>query len=702
MIRFLLIALCVGCAPSVEPTVQRIRDCRLQVHLQPSGFPGFVGITGDFNDDTQSPLVRGKDGTFRGAFNLSPGLHRYRLEIDGRPLLDAHNPLSVQVDDELWSLAVIEACEQPKFTLVERAYTPSGAPRYVIQLERTDAPLKQAQVTVDNQPWPSEISGDQISFSLAGATLGYHQVQITGHDQNNIQVKPLQAPAWVDAEPFRWRDAIIYQIIVDRFAADAPFTPEERLKSPGVRMGGHLKGVLRVLRSGYFDRLGVNVLWLSPLYANPDGLWTGTEGGPPRYSSYHGYWPIEPRALDHRVGSAEDLDALVNAAHARGVRVLVDVVLNHVHQEHPYVTTHPERFGDDSCICGTPSCSWGQYIESCWFTRYLPDIKWNDIDTLWTQVDDALWWVERFNLDGLRVDAVPMMPRWVTRLLSHQLHARREQLGTRHFLLGETFTGPNQQDLIRWYLGPGALDGQFDFPVMWALRAAFAWESQPLWTLADVWTESQAAWAGSTATMGQFVGNHDVSRFLSEAAGHSVGDPWHDPPQIPEQVQPYDRMRMAQTFVMTQPGAPVIYYGDEFGMPGARDPDNRRPMRFDGERTPNERALQRDVETLAKLRRCLPALRAGQTIWLRASDELLAYARVLDGGSPAIIVLPRAPENPTHSLALPAEPAWPTAMIDVLSGRQAPIKDGHLTLTVTPRVPTIWVPVDHPCAPSGA
>ena len=67
---------------------------------------------------------------------------------------------------------------------------------------------------------------------------------------------------------------------------------------------------------------------------NPTGLWTGVEGGPPRYSSYHGYWPIEPRQLDERIGTAEDLDELVAEAHQRGIRILVDVVPNHIHQEH--------------------------------------------------------------------------------------------------------------------------------------------------------------------------------------------------------------------------------------------------------------------------------------------------------------------------------------------------------------------------------
>ena len=102
--------------------------------------------------------------------------------------------------------------------------------------------------------------------------------------------------------------------MVDRFAGIRDLGPRARAQSPGLRAGGSIRGVLRKLEAGYFEDLGVNVLWLSPVYTNADGLWVGVEGGPARYSSYHGYWPIQPRMVEPRLGTEADLHNLVAAA----------------------------------------------------------------------------------------------------------------------------------------------------------------------------------------------------------------------------------------------------------------------------------------------------------------------------------------------------------------------------------------------------
>jgi glycosidase len=371
----------------------------------------------------------------------------------------------------------------------------------------------------------------------------------------------------------------------------------------------------------------------------------------------------------------------------------MDVVLNHVHQYHPYVTQHPDWF-DPRCTCGTAACPWSSHIETCWFTGYLPDVAFDRPESLEAQVDDAMGWVRRFDLDGLRVDAVPMMPRFVTRLLTARAH-RLEGLRTRQYLLGETYTGPEGHDLIRWYLGPQGLDGQFDFPLMWALRAVFAHESAPLWTLDDVFAASREAWAGSTAVMGLMVGNHDVTRFLSEAAGQYTGDPWNEPPPVPDDPVPYRRLLLAQAFVLTAPGAPILYYGDELGMPGAGDPDNRRPMRFDAERSANERALQAQIERLGRLRRCLPALRRGGFEPLRVTRDQYAYLRDVGDGAPALVVLNRAAQPADVRVALPRGLG---PLVDALSGAPAvPAADGELRVRVGARSPAVLIPAANPC-----
>lgn len=712
MKRPLWLALCLaigaglsgqGCDTPAAPAAPQVRDCRLHVRVATDGWPARIGVAGTFNnfDARQAPLAPDPAGGHSAALTVPPGQHRYRIEIDGRTLLDAANPVSVRHDGGEWSLIDVPDCARPALVLTALHHR-DAAPYAELTLQRVDAPLDPARLRafVDDAPIDVSVDGDTVVPDLRVAP-GKHRLRIEGADTAGRPLEVFEAPFWSEPERFRWDDAIIYQVVLDRFAKDAPFTPADRLRPPGDRLGGTINGLRAALEDGYFDQFGVNALWISPLNLNPDGKWPGVEGGPPRYESFHSYWPIAPRTVDPRFGTADDVEAFVQAAHARGIRVVMDVVLNHLHAEHPYATAHPDWFTPEGCQCGTATCPWFSHIQVCWFTDYLPDLNWNDVAMLDTQIDDALWWMRRFDLDGLRVDAVPMMPRFVTRALTRRVHAEFEGLRARQYLIGETFTGPGERGQIRRHLGPDGLDAQFDFPLMWAIRDAFAWESTPLWTLADAWSQSEAAWAGSTAVMGNFVGNHDVTRFMSEAAGQIdptiFEQPWTARPPIPDDARAHARLRLAQTYVLTIPGAPVLYYGDEFGMPGANDPDNRRPMRFESERTPLEQSTQRAVGQVARLRRCLPALRRGALRPLQASAERLSFARDLDDGRPALVVINRDDASPVQ-LALPPDLLAQGPFVDALSGRQVGQVGARLEpFDVAPRAAAVLIPSTDPC-----
>ncbi|MGK0360272.1 MAG: glycosidase [Bradymonadia bacterium] len=692
-----------GCDAPPQPLAPQVRDCRLHVRIELDARPAQVGVAGTFNnfDARQTPLTADEAGIFSAAIDVPPGRHRYRIEVDGRRALDADNPVQVRHDGAEWSLIDVADCSRPSLKLTALHHR-QAAPHAELTLQRIDAPLdaRSVRAFVDDAPITVTVDADTIVPDLS-APLGKHRLRIDARDTAGRALETFEAPFWSEPERFRWADATIYQVVLDRFAKDAPFTPADRLRPPGDRLGGTLNGLRAALEGGYFEQFGINAIWISPLNLNPDGKWPGVEGGPPRYESFHSYWPIAPRTVDPRFGTEADVDAFVQAAHARGVRVIMDVVLNHLHADHPYATAHPDWFTPPGCYCGTSICPWFSAIQVCWFTDYLPDLNWDDAAILDTQIDDALWWMRRFDLDGLRVDAVPMMPRFVIRQLTRAVGAEFEGLRARQYLIGETFTGPSERGQIRRYLGPDGLDAQFDFPLMWAIRGAFAWESAPLWTLADAWAQSEAAWAGSTAVMGNFVGNHDVTRFLSEAAGQIDStifeQPWTARPPIPDDARAHARLRLAQTYVLTIPGASVLYYGDEFGMPGANDPDNRRPMRFGNERTPLEQATHRFVGQVARLRRCLPALRRGALRPLQATAERLSFARDTGDGRPALVVLNRDDDTPVR-LALPPDLRAQGPFTDALSGRRIASDDRGLSVfELAPRAAAVLVPSTDPC-----
>jgi glycosidase len=369
----------------------------------------------------------------------------------------------------------------------------------------------------------------------------------------------------------------------------------------------------------------------------------------------------------------------VAAAHARGLRLIFDAVPNHVFAEHPAYQLHSRRAvgiaalpsrqadaqswfhdSDRACICGAPGCGWGERIEDCWFDRYLPDLNLRNPAALQASVDDLLWWHERFDLDGMRIDAVPMMPRAATRRMVQAVRAQRLRSGLDLLVLGENYTGPGDagRASIRSFLGQSydGLDSAFDFPLMWAMRAALASEQRGLDDLEDEIEKSQAAFAGSGAVMGLILDNHDTPRFLSEAAGNAGNDPFSDPPAAPRDELPYRKLGLGLTLLYTLPGLPVLYYGDEVGLAGANDPDSRRVMpdilQKSRALTPRQAEVLQLAQGLARLRRCLPQLRRGQRHSLHRSADLSIAQHVLstasaEASSPAaqgsvIVVLSRA------------------------------------------------------------
>ncbi|MEE2787549.1 MAG: alpha-amylase family glycosyl hydrolase [Myxococcota bacterium] len=689
----------------VQPVL--VRTCGLSVNFPRNATTSKATLahtSGQLLNVSRQGLLADDTDRWHGSVDLPAGRVLYWIEVDGRRQLDPHNPLTMIHEGQRVSVAYVSDCRRGRFRLVKWLGT-SAHPRIMMMLERgvsrasLDADHIEARTRLG--PLPIKVEGDHVTIDAGGLPPGKYYLELKGQDTDGHDIDVFRHPFWVETKRFRWNDATIYQVVLDRFATEtgAALAPDAAL--PGERFGGHLKGLLAHLKSDFFEASGANVLWLSPLYQNADGLWKGVEGGPPRYESYHGYWPIHPRKLDARVGTADDLDAVVAEAHRRGIRVLVDVVPNHIHEDHIYRTEHPEWTAASGCVCGAPDCPWWREIKSCWFTPYMPDIDWSAEGVLEQTVSDMVWWMKRFDLDGLRIDAVPMIPRFVTRLLTHKVADGFEGLGTRQYLVGETFTGPDGYDDLRTSLGAFGLDGQFDFPLMWALREAFAWRSAPLWQLIDQWAISQQAWAGSAAVMAHMVGNHDVNRFVSEAMPLGGGgyDAWTNPAPAADQRTAHESLRLAVAFVMTMPGVSVLYYGDEIGIAGGRDPDNRRPMRFEDQWNSLERQSAFVVRRLGRLKRCMAPFARDPVHFLKVDAERLAYARSNEEGDAMVIVLNRAPIAPQMDLQL-AEGDTPATrrMVDVLSGHAYDVIDGIVIgVSTRPGQIVALIDSDHPC-----
>ena len=243
-----------------------------------------------------------------------------------------------------------------------------------------------------------------------------------------------------------------------------------------------------------------------------------------------------------------DVDALVAAAHARGVRVLFDVVPHHTHTQHPYWLAHEHDgwFQDigGGCVCGVGSCSWATDETACWFTSYLPSLDWTDDDVASTVTSDVRWWMDRFDGDGVRIDAVPMMPRAAIRRIAWDIRSEYDGPAHRSMVMGENYTGQDDWPSLKFFLGPTGLDSEFHFPLMWALRGAIAGNAQTLEDVDLTIRTGEQTWSGSGAVMGLILDNHDVSRFITVAAGDDDGVTWTPAPQ-PTLDTPYTLEQLA-------------------------------------------------------------------------------------------------------------------------------------------------------------
>jgi hypothetical protein len=254
------------------------------------------------------------------------------------------------------------------------------------------------------------------------------------------------------------------------------------------------------------------------------------------------------------------------------------------------------------------------------------------------------------------------------------------------YMVGEALGGV--VDFVMDCVGSDKLDGSFNDPLHDSIVDSFLHGNGTMWDFDNAVQYDEATWTGkySGALMGHFFGSHDVPRAISLAAGSNTGDPWNNPPPVHEtNPSAFSRLGLAQAFLLTYNSLPILWMGDEFGMPGAIDPDNRRMMRFGSDLSSNEQAALTTLQKLGKARAAHSALRRGTRTRLWVDGTFYAYGRVdgsdivvaafnLDGANPATRTMQ------VDNIGL----SNGTALVDVLSGTGATVAANNLTITVPP------------------
>ncbi len=524
-------------------------------------------------------------------------------------------------------------------------------------------------------PWGKQI---QYKFVVDGGTWVNDPANPKTNDdgvggKNSLLDPTTCAETFTCAEPdvpppgvYDWRDAVIYFVFVDRFhngdaSNDGPSIPS--VQPPGAYQGGDWKGVKQTIDEGYFGDLGVNTLWLTVPVQNADEYAGKSVGGDANYySAYHGYWPLDIEKPEKRFGTMADLKALVDAAHAKGIKVLFDYAMVHVHKDAAVYKNNPSWFHPTGCICGSGSCPWETTGDRCWFTDYLPHWNYTVKPARDYVVNNAVQWVKDTGADGFRLDAIKHVDgSWLT-----DLRARIESEITpvtkqRFYMVGETYDFGNR-DYLKSFVDPKTkLDGQFDFPLRLRLVQSVLMRQKPMSDLAG-FMDGNDGFYGSSAIMSTWVGNHDLGRIIHLAEDSPLwSDPysdgkdraWSGKPGLPSYRAPFERVANAFAVILTNKGAPLVYYGDEIGLPGAGDPDNRRFMQWSG-LSADQTWLRDRVKKLLAIRAAHPATRRGKRATIPQTDSANLWVYSLSTAGDTIYVAINRGDGAQNATGLPS------------------------------------------------
>ena len=469
-------------------------------------------------------------------------------------------------------------------------------------------------------------------------------------------------PEWV-------KDAVFYQIFPDRFArseaVDKPSNLEPWDAPPTHRgfKGGNLLGVME--RLGYLQELGITAIYLNPIFQSTANH---------RYHT-HDYYRVDPI-----LGGNQALRQLLDAAHARNIRVVLDGVFNHASRgffqfnhllENGPQSPYLDWFHADAWPLHPYDASKPANYRGWWSNRELPKLNTSTPAVRRFILDVAQHWIE-FGVDGWRLDVpeeIDDPPFW------REFRRRVKTANPEAYLVGEIWH-PAQA----WLQGD-QFDAVMNYPVTRACLGFFGGERldtrpkpggyalRPL-EAAEFGQQIDEAlalydWEVTTAQL-NLLGSHDTPRFLTLVGGER------------------GRLELATLFLMTFPGAPCVYYGDEVGMQGGDEPACRGGFPWDRSRW--DRELHDLFKRAIRLRHDHPALRRGRFQSLQAADGVYAFLRQLDdeallvvlnaAAGPRVVQLRTAGHLPDGAVL---QDVWGDYALRVAAGLLEPLKLGALS-----------------------
>ncbi|MBK6743696.1 MAG: DUF3459 domain-containing protein [Hydrogenophilales bacterium] len=471
----------------------------------------------------------------------------------------------------------------------------------------------------------------------------------------------------------RWANEVLYFVLLDRFA-DGDGTNNARVerRNPGGYHGGDLKGLTAQLDE--LADLGISAIWINPVQKQmAQGMYAQAPGklGVPDFIhwGFHGYWIDDFETIEPQFGTRDDLKNFVDAAHARGIKVLLDVVYNHSGYNSPYKSrTTPGgepwmRLGEGNCEVDPVTCAVGG----------LPDFRTEVPEVRKYLLDANIGLAKYAGVDGFRLDTYKHVESDFWR--EHRQRTRGE-ITQDFFLLAEHWGGTASS--LDEFFARDEVDAGFDFSFKGSC-------------------EGFVMNRGRAVAFGSYLGKRHKIR-PGYVVAHYLSS--HDEPMSLANVgKDKDKFRICVAVQMTSLGMPVIYYGEEVARGGSEWPLNRNDMPWGkrnilpGKGVARDEDLRDYYKRLIQLRKAHPALTQGDYQLLTGpQDPGLAYVRHEARSKDSVLVIANRGDTPlTVGHVLPATWAG-NAMTDIENKETVALTDGRFELTVTPKSARIFLP----------
>lgn len=414
--------------------------------------------------------------------------------------------------------------------------------------------------------------------------------------------------------PFWVEDTIWYQIMPDRFRRGDYREKRKPLKEWNTEkeityndfFGGDLKGIIEKL--SYLKELGISGIYLTPIFES---------------TSNHKYNTADYTKIDSDFGDEKELKELIEKAHNLGIRVMLDAVFNHCGNEFfawqdVLKNGSSSRYADWFFINEWPvDNTRGKTRDGRYFTfayePYMPKLNTNNPEVVNYFTDICRYWVEEWKIDGIRFD----VGNEISHSFIKRLHYELKQINPDLFLLGEIW-----HDSIQWLLGD-EYDSVMNYPFVESLN--------------NFWLDKKMSSKDFMYHMNRCYSMYpeQVNRVLFNFLdSHDVG-------RVSTRCGNLDIFFQQLVVLMTMPGSPCLYYGTEIGMPGEKDPENRRCMPWEKIATGQYDDVMMDVKKLTALRAQYPQMKSSNIIWKHREENprIVCYEKQSEQGKEYLEVL---------------------------------------------------------------